>query len=228
MANLAGITIPPLLFPTPHTGPIDDALAKDEKLHASELIRRFTGWRGENAKIARGVMGGESGFNPTAGNYCCHGLMAINVLVHAGKFGIPADKDAAIKWLQNPENNLKAAYKLWVSVGGSWQPWEAYTNGSWKLHTHTDPIITVKKNTGTEAAADAVGGAVDGLLGPVDEFISALLSPSTWFRIGKGALGGGLIILGTGAMVFVVANKSGATRAVAKAVPAGKAIKTLT
>lgn len=212
-------------FPTKAPkNPVDkvaDAVIKDEKLRASELIRRHTGWRGNDAYIAKGVMGGESGFRADAHNYCCHGLMQLNVLVHAGKFGIPADREAAIKWLYNPVNNVKAAYALWLSVGGSWRPWEAFTNGSWKLHTHEDPMITVDKNSLYGAAGDAVTGIADAALGPVDEFMGALLSPSTWFRIGKGVGGVVLIGLGTGAIVFVVASKAGAN-------PVTKAVKAAT
>ena len=212
-------------FPTKDPkNPVDkvaDAVVKDEKIRASELIRRHTGWRGNNARIAKGVMGGESGFRVDASNYCCHGLMQINVLVHAGKFGIPADRGAAIKWLYDPVNNVKAAYALWLSVGGSWQPWEAYTNGSWKLHTYSDPMILVGKNSAYGVAGDAVSSVADAALGPVDEFVGALMSPSTWFRIGKGVGGIVLIGLGTGAIVFVVASKAGAN-------PAVKAIKTVT
>lgn len=215
-----GVTHP---FPTkePHdpASKASDVVVKDEKIRASTLIARYTGWRGTNARIARGVMGGESSFNPEAENFCCVGLMQVNAMVHKGKFGMPADEQEARRWLKDPINNVKAAYALWLSVGGSWEPWEAYTNGSWKLHTHQDPTIILKKKTATGAVGDAVADAADAALGPVDEFIGALLSPSTWFRIGKGALGGTLIVLGTGAMVFVIASRS----PIGRATPVGKA-----
>ncbi len=47
--------------------------------------------------------------------------------------------------------------------------------------------------------------------------VKALFDPGTYLRIGKGMAGGTLIIVGTGALVFVIANKAtggGATKAV--------------
>jgi hypothetical protein len=45
-------------------------------------------------------------------------------------------------------------------------------------------------------------------LGAIGSFFKLITSPDTWFRVGKGILGFALIIIGTGALVFVVANKA--------------------
>ena len=63
----------------------------------------------------------------------------------------------------------------------------------------------------------SAAGAVKDTVNAVPKLIGALFDPSTYLRIGKGALGGVFIIAGTGALVFIVANKitdGGATKAV--------------
>lgn len=219
MASL--FPVPPLIPPLNPTGAAKkagDVAVKDEKVRASTLIAQETGWRGNDARIARAVMGGESGYNTHAANYCCHGLMQVNVLAHAGKFGLPADKDKAAKVMEDdPRFNLRVAYKIFQAQG--WDAWEAYTNGSWKKFVGQDPVITVNKNSIQESVGGAVGDAVDAVTAPFDavgDIVNALFSPSAWLRLGKGALGGGLVILGTGALVFIVANRAASS-------PAGQA-----
>ena len=197
-------------------GKADDVLAKDDRVPLSKLIQENTGWRGQSAKTAMAVAGGESSYDPNAENACCVGLLQMNVDVHQGKFGIPVGRDKAVKWLKIPANNLSAAYKLWVSVGGSWNPWEAYTNGSWRKFWGKDPLITVSDNSLSDPITDAAGNIADAALGPLDEIASAILSPSTWFRVGKGALGGTLLIIGVTAFVFVVASKTNAAKNIAE------------
>lgn len=192
-----------------------DVAVKDERVHASQLIAQETGWRGNDATIARAVMGGESSYNTNAENFCCVGLMQVNAQVWKGKFGLPADEAEARKVLKaNPRLNLRVAYKIWQNAGGSWQPWEAFTNGSYKKFIGQDPLITVDKNSVQGAVGDAVSGAVDAVAAPFNaaaDVVNALFSPSAWARVGKGALGGAFIILGTGALVFIVANKAAST-----------------
>jgi hypothetical protein len=206
------IPLPPMIPPLdllPGADKVNDVLAGDttERIPASQLIQQETGWRGNNAIIARAVMGGESSYNPDAANACCVGLMQVNASVHKGKFGMPSDEQEARQWLRDPRNNLRAAYKVWLLQG--WDAWEAYTNGSWRQHRGADPLITVRtKRTGTGAVVGAAGDVVDAALGPVDEIAGALLNPSTWLRIGKGVGGMVLIVMGVGGLVFVVASKS--------------------
>ena len=223
------LPIPPIItLPTPtETG---DKLVKDEKVRASTLIRDG-GWRGSDVRIGTAVMGAESGYDPTIYNgICCVGLMQVN-LIHAGDYGIPADRDAAMKWLKNPRNNVEAAHRIWRDQG--WEAWEAFTNQNYKRFMGQDPMITVNKNTVGEGVTGAAGAAIDAALGPVDELAGAILNPSTWLRVGKGALGGSLLVLGTGALVFIVANKAAKSNVARQAMkvapgPTAKAIRKVT
>jgi hypothetical protein len=201
----------------------DDVAAKDTRIPASKLIHDETGWRGQDAKIAVAVMGGESGFKTDAENFCCVGLMQVNADVHHGKYGMPDSIPEARKWLKNPVNNVRASYKLFVAVGGKWSPWDAYNNGSYRKFWGQDPLITVGDNSLSGDVADAIGAPLDAALGPIDEIASAVLSPSTWLRVGKGALGGTLLILGVAGMVFVIASKSNTVKTAASVVPVGRA-----
>lgn len=59
-------------------------------------------------------------------------------------------------------------------------------------------------------AIGAVGDVVDGAAsaaGGVAHLATALLNPSTYLRVGKGLLGGILVIVGVGALVYVTGNK---------------------
>jgi hypothetical protein len=224
--------VPPWIGPKP--GSVDDSLAKDEKITAQELLRRG-GFPRSQLRTGAAVMGAESGYNPDIDNgICCIGLMQINYKVHKGTKGIPADEEKAKEWLRDPLNNVKVAYAIWVEAGMRWcdgngNPWEAHCNGAYRKFLGQNPVITVKKNTGSGAIGDAVGDVADAALGPIDEIAGALLSPSTWFRIAKGGFGGAMLVLGTGALVFVIATRSNtvkkAASVAADVVPAGKAAK---
>lgn len=211
-------------------GYVNDIAAKDERVHASELLRR-NGFPESSLREGVATMGAESGFDPNADNgICCIGLMQVNVDAHKGTKGIPADRAKAVEWLKIPDNNCKVAHTIWVGAGrkfcaGNGNPWEANCNGRWRNFVGQDPMITVKKNTGT---GGVIGDIADVALGPLDEIASALLSADTWFRIGKGTLGGVLVIIGIGGLMFVVANKvakTPAVKAATSAIPAGKVAK---
>lgn len=84
-------------------------------------------------------------------------------------------------------------------------------------------------------ALGPIGGAVVTGQNPLDgmaavgRILTSLTDPSTWMRIGKGYLGGVLIVLGVGGIVFVVANRAQSTpagQAVISAVPVGRAATT--
>lgn len=221
-----GILSPPITTGGPNLPTVDDKLVKDKRVHASTLIQH-AGWTGSSARVARGVMGGESGFNPDAENGDYIGLMQMG-LVHAGNFGIPEGRDTARVWLKNPQNNVEAAHKLWKMKG--WAPWEAFTNGSYKLYENKNPLITLK----TSLSGDVVGtvkDVADKALGPLDEVASALLSQDTWFRIGKGWLGGSLVLMGAAGLALIVATRvsksapvKAAVKVAKKTVPVAKAI----
>jgi Transglycosylase SLT domain len=228
-----GVRLTPIP-PTPDPKEVDDALAKDEKVPIRTLVRD-AGWTGAAVYDAVGVIGAESSFNPEAYNDtpCSqNGDHAVGLLqictVHSGKFGIPSGKAAAVEWLKDPQNNLSAGYKLWLSAGRTFKnDWVQAQNGAYRKFRMQNPLITAKKKRLT----GVVGDAVDSALGPVDEFMGALLSPSTWFRVGKGMLGGNLILLGGGALAFVVAKKvynnpavKSTVKVASKGTPVGKAV----
>lgn len=56
-------------------------------------------------------------------------------------------------------------------------------------------------------AVQAIGSAADTAINGVGDFISFITDPDTWLRLGKGALGFTFIVVGTGALVYVVGNK---------------------
>jgi hypothetical protein len=183
------------------------ALDSPKQKHLSALIRENTGWRGTAQHTAQGVTWAESRGDPKARNYCCTGLMQIHY-VHCGTKGLSKDRETCRKELEDPGRNLRVAFALWNETGGRtaaehWQPWEGYTNGSWRKHTSFDPLINLEDNT----VGGAVGDAAEAVIKPFDALITFLTSPDSWFRIGKGLLGGLLVILGVGAIVFIVAQK---------------------
>lgn len=231
LPDLDSLVPPIIMLPTPDK--TADKLVKDRKVPASTLIRDHTGWRGQDARIARGVMGAESGFNAGAVNNAAKcsdkGDVAVGLMqvctIHKGSYGIPANLDRAIDWLKDPINNVEAAYRVW-SVQG-WDAWEMFTNQRYKAFMNQNPLITLEKRSATTAVQDAA----DAALGPVDEIAGALLNPSTWLRVGKGALGGTLLLVGVGGLVFLAANKaakSGAGRAAMRVTPAGSLIRKVT
>lgn len=61
-------------------------------------------------------------------------------------------------------------------------------------------------------------GTVNDVAGAVGDVAGALLNPSTYLRIGKGLLGGGLLIFGVAGLVFVVASKSNTGKQIASTV----------
>lgn len=62
----------------------------------------------------------------------------------------------------------------------------------------------------TGAITDAIPGfgAVSDAAGFIGKAFGLLTSADTWLRIGKFIMGGALVLIGTGALVFVIANKA--------------------
>jgi hypothetical protein len=73
------------------------------------------------ADLASAVSMAESGGDSTAGNSCCHGLWQLNVEV-----GV-----SSMKCATNPVCSTRKAISL-SKNGKDWQPWEAFTNGSYR------------------------------------------------------------------------------------------------
>lgn len=113
----------------------------------------------------------------------------------------------------DPANNASAAVSI-SKNGTDWTPWTTFNSGAYKQFlgksggTSIGDIGSAVGGAASGAAKTAtgvVGGATDAL-SALGGIAKALLSPDTYFRLGKGLLGGVLLILGTGALVFVVAN----------------------
>lgn len=144
---------------------------------------------------------------------CCWGPFQFNI--QAGT----ADKETACDW----RKGAARAYSLYKERG--FQPWEAYTNGSYKRYLGQDMNITV---SGGPVIADSpldktvqavTNNPVAAAISAVADLISALFKADTWFRIGKTWLGGVLIVAGTGVLLVYGANK------VSNSTPAGIAKK---
>lgn len=204
-----------------------DSLNADQKAKLSAVLAR-NGWGPPTSatnRMARSVVKRESEADPTAKNKSgATGLFQMMTPLHCGSYGIP--KDDCVHWLEDPDNNAKAAHALFVSNG--WTPWVSSGPVPPPLASATyDPVITTDK--------DDLGDTVKGVTSPFGSVVAAavdligvLLSPDTWFRIGKTWLGLVLIILGSGALVYIIANaaSNGATgRAVKGAAAVAATVK---
>lgn len=68
-----------------------------------------------------------------------------------------------------------------------------------------DPVGTVVNGAG--AVVNSTGDA----LKIIGQFFSDLVDPSFWLRVGKGALGTTMVVIGTGTIVYIMANQVKAT-----------------
>lgn len=202
---------------------ISDSAVKDKRVMISKVLAD-TGWGPANSdlnKRARTVVRRESNGNVKAYNRSgATGWFQMMTPLHCGNYGIPGsntgrpggkESEACRKWLENPYNNSRAAKALYDANG--WTPWAA--SGGAPQPTSWDMSVRLEKNTLGTVVEDVVDTVTDPIGGLV-EMVSVLFQADTWARIGKGALGGMLLVMGTGAMVFVIANKASKT-------PVGKA-----
>ena len=141
----------PSLTPSPIPTPTPE-VCLSEKCEVMKLIIEVFG---EDAPRAIAVAKAESGLNPNreaikdAGHYswssptypgeCSIGLYMINLKsdgckgtnVHWNK--VPGETlEEKIAWLKVPENNIKLAKKIYDAAGKSFNPWGAFTNGSFR------------------------------------------------------------------------------------------------
>lgn len=169
--------------------------------------------KGENTtEVGIAIVLAESGGDTTATNLGGR-------VVGAWQIDRQAHPDVSVTCARNMVCSTRAALK--ISNGGEdFSPWDTYKNGAYKKF--------LKDTGGSVPNADSgilgsgIGSPLD-LGNPLDwakqigKLIAALFDPSTYLRLGKGLLGGVFIIAGTGALVFIVANKAtngGATKAV--------------
>jgi LysM repeat protein len=121
---------PPTTKPAPATTKPAPATTKpappannysDEQV--KDIIRAV--WPDDLEDKALQIAGRESGYDPTAKNYCCYGVFQLYWDVH--KSWMKAAGISSAQELYNPEVNAYAAYLLYQRSGG-WGPW-SQTNG---------------------------------------------------------------------------------------------------
>lgn len=189
----------------------DDLLNPDQSAKLSAILAR-NGWGPSNSdsnRRARAVVQRESNGDPKAKNPSgATGLFQMMTPLHCGHYGIPKPTSECVTWLEDPDNNAKAARALFRVAG--WQPW--VTSGpNPPPPTDWDPVITTDKDTlvgGVGEVAGAVASPFTSVAAAAVDLIGTLLSADTWFRIGKTGLGLGLVVIGTGSLVFIVANRA--------------------
>lgn len=209
-------------------GKVNDDLVKDRHTMLSNVLKGG-GFHGQGLRIAMGIAWAESGADPNAEGHNSNGtqdtgLMQVND-VHAGEAGSPKALPAFHTWLKNADNNAVISYAI-SSGGTNFGPWTTYKSGAYRKYVGKDKQLTLSGDKGTVGgvAADAADAATSGL-DSIAHLLSALGNPSTYLRLGKGALGGVFIALGTGAVVFVIANKASSGNVGKAAGLAVKAIK---
>lgn len=194
----------PIPSAKPHD-PVQAALAPKQKVKLSTLIGKYTDWDVRTATAvalaeSRGRVNARGGPN-SDGSYD-HGLMQINDKAHPSY---------DVKRLESdPEYNIAAGHDVWKSSG--WGAWSTYNSGAYKLFLGHDATITMDPRAGTiyqDSPAATINDAATTGIDAIGNIVSALGNPGTWLRLGKGTLGGVLIIVGVGGITFVVANKAG-------------------
>lgn len=210
-----------ILHPNQTAASVSDSAVKDTKKHVHLSAILATAFDATEIKIALPVTMAESGGDPKVVNplscgknkdgTIAHavGLMQV-CTVNAGVAGFSVDPHTFTEQMKDPYNNVKAGKAIKDSQG--WGAWETYTNGAYRRKGGQDPLITITdKNSLTDNnIVNAVTGTVDATgsaLSALVKFVSALFEPSTYFRLGKGVLGGTLVIVGVIALTFMVGNK---------------------
>lgn len=188
-------------------GKLSDLGGKDTHTTLSALMQQG-GFTGEDARIAVAVALAESGGRANATNHNTDGtqdtgLMQIND-VHHGSETVTAFRNRML----DPVENVKEGKSVFASSG--WNAWTTYKNGTYRKFMGRDASITLKKNTVFDTAG-SVASAVTQPISVIGDLAGALLNPSTYLRVGKGVLGGVLVILGTAGIVFVIGKSANGT-----------------
>lgn len=213
-SNLLGL-------PTPGSVLTNNIIGLDQHTHHVERLSTIlarNGWGDKNSQLnrqARSVIRRESMGNPTIrsrggpcskdGKEFAWGLMQI-CTVNCGVGGSPKDRDQCVTYLKDPDNNVKVGKALYDA--GGWGPWAS--SGGLPAPTSWDPQVQWSSTVQHDSLITNVGDVAKAALSPLDVLATvagALLNPSTWARIGKGLLGGGLVVLGIGGLVFVVGKQ---------------------
>lgn len=213
-----------MALPIPIIPPVNlpgaaDAAVPDKKVKLSELVKGY-GW---DERVAVAIILAESRGRVNATNHNTDGSTDDGLFQINSVHGFDRQKLRS-----DPVYNTKAAYKVYSDAGG-WSPWVTYQTGAYKPFLGKDATITMDRRTlanpldAVNAVGDAAGAVGDGL-DIIGEVVGALANPSTWMRLGKGALGGVLIIVGVGGITLIIANRIPAPIPPVKAVKAVKAL----
>lgn len=182
------------------------------KLSYSQLRQLWIGAGGSagTSYAAAAIAMAESGGDPSAQNlkYPDHsiGLWQINQLAHKGRYGSDSQ-------LMNPATNARAAVAVYKGAGSKFTPWSVFTNGAYKTElkrgSGLTPFDPDDKGPGVaEQILDAPGEAAKGLGVDIPDWMPANLgkilnatsSGEFWKRLGLGALGLLLVIMGVAYM----------------------------
>lgn len=225
IVDVVGNEFDALAHPKRTAGKVSDDLVadRDDSIPLSQLVTVYGGFAGADMDIAVQVIMAESGGRTNAyNNRSCGknldgttahavGLMQI-CTVNAGVAGFSKDVKTFTEQMKNPVNNVKAGKAIKDSQG--WGAWETYTNGSYRRFKGQNPRVSINHdknsltdNTVVDTAKDLTDNA-GSIFGAISKVISALFNPSTYFRLGKGVLGGVLLIGGVFTLAFLAGNKA--------------------
>lgn len=160
-------------------------------------INAGAGFSGEDLITSVAVVLAESGGNAKVVNRIgCVGWFQINQPVH-----VKAHPTWTRAYLQDPRNNAKAAYALFVANGKRWSPtWEAYTNQSYRMYLSTArKAVGELANGGGAQTAPPTPKDDDHAITPFEAIIKMfqlLTDPHTYVRYGWYMAGGILVIYG--------------------------------
>lgn len=157
-----------------------------------------------------GVYGTESAFGTNNGPSSAGAEGPFQFMPSTAKaFGIDPNNfdqavDAAAKYLKqlgaNSDPNSPATFNALNKYNGN--------SGGTSKTSYVNSVLDKGKQFGLVANLPGAGTvqAVAGTVSSVGDFLNLLSQPSTWFRVGKGALGGVLIIVGVGGLVFMASK----------------------
>jgi hypothetical protein len=120
--------------------------------------------------------------------------------------------DVPASYLEDPVYNANVARRMFIADGLTFSK-------HWDARTITKANSAAKLSGPEDEAVNAgLPDSVSGWTGLLGQLLGDIMSPDTWFRIGKGALGFVLIVAGTFAIVFTVASKASPAKAAIKSV----------
>jgi hypothetical protein len=110
-------------------------------------LARQAGFPESEIPTAVAVAMAESGGNPNA-----YGDPQYGGSIGLWQINLPAHPDLAQQFnLDDPLQNAKAAYQVWVNAGGRWTPWTTYNTGAYRQYLgQQGPLVTPGVTPGTD------------------------------------------------------------------------------